>query len=83
MTLQISQSKSSKKNDGLTDWWSMLVQMLLLDELSHKNIHCMLKGLNPFSLLQEVWVVVELASGNSSDDLWQKVRGPGGYRGKV
>ena len=81
--LQISQSKSSKKNNRLTDWWSTLVQMPLLDKLSHKNIHRMLKGLNPFSLLQEVRVVVELTSGNSSDDLWQKARGPGGYRGKV
>jgi len=83
MTLQISRSKPSKKNDGLTDWWSTLVRMPLLDELSHKNIHRMLKGLDPFSLLQEVRVVVELASGNSSDDLWRKARGPGGYRGKV
>lgn len=57
--------------------------MLLLDELSHKDIHRMLKGLDPFLLLQEVRVMVELASGNSSNDLWRKARGPGGYRGKA
>ena len=65
------------------DWWSTLVQMLLLDKLSHKDIHYMLKGLDPFLLLQEVQVVVELTLGNSSDDLWPSARGPGGYRGKV